>query len=278
MPDVNRPSQINDTAAEILEAYQQRIMESVPGFLDGVYVYGSVALHDYIPKQSDIDFVAISAQRANTQQFRQLVNVHRQIGRAFPRSKLSGIYVCWDDLGKSRKQIHPYPYCSNNRMRKQGYFELNEVTWWQLRKKSICIFGEQDRNFDFNISETSLKKSVTLNMQNYWKPWVKRHSHRWSYQNWSLACFPRLVEWGALTVSRQFYTLSTGDVTSKTAGGFYCLEQFPKKYHAFLSEVIDIRKSEDIGFCSVSLRRSKAAIDYMSFVFSECERRHLFNY
>jgi len=273
----SQPYRINAIADEILQAYRLRIQKSVPGFLEGLYVYGSVALNDYNPRSSDIDFVAISAQRANPQQFQRLAGVHRQIQKAFPGAKLSGIYVCWKDLGKSRMQISPFPYCKHNRMRKPGFFELDDMTWWQLKHKSIPIIGEPGPNLDFKISDQALKKAVTLNMKNYWNPWIERHSRIWSYRNWSLSCFPGLVEWGTLSVSRQFYALSTGDITSKTNGANYCLEQLPEKYHAFLKDVIRIRQHRNHVF-SFNRRRSKAAIEYMSFVMSECERRDLFKY
>jgi hypothetical protein len=267
---------INETASKILQVYQQLIAELVPGFVEAIYVYGSVTLGDYIPGRSDIDFVAISPQRASVQQYRALNRVHRLVQRSFPKASLSGIYVCWDDLGKSKNEIAPFPYCNSDQMHRAGFFELNEVTWWQLKHKSIRLLGKCDERFQFGVSADRLKKSVSLNIRNYWKPWVDARSSYLSYERWLMACFPRLVEWGVLTLSRQYYTLVTGDVTSKTNGGIFCLRKLTKKYDRFLQEVIEIRYGQTRNGLSMNFHRSTMAIDYMRYLIFQCEQRGLF--
>ena len=268
---------MDQTASKVLTAFRQLVAKQIPGFLNGFYVYGSLALSDYIPGKSDIDFVAISEQRANQSQIRSLARIHREIRKEFPKSNLSGIYVCPDDLGKSKLQVSPFPYFTNGRMHREGYFEMNEVTWWELKHKSICLVGEPKTQLQFGLGVKSLKKSVTLNMLNYWDSWIKLHAKIWAPPSWLLSVFPSMVEWGALTVSRQYFTLRKGDVTSKTRAGKFCMREFPSDYHPFLGEVLDNR-DRAAPTLLLDLSRSRVAIDYMSFVISECRRRELFEF
>ena len=267
---------MDETVSKTLSTYQQLVAESLPNFLEGLYLYGSVALDDYVPGKSDIDFIAISRQRADPNELQRLSRIHRMLKASHPRANLSGIYVSWDDVGKNRQQIPPFPYVDQNRFHEQGLYELNEVTWWQLKHKSVWVCGKPQEEIDLRIGVRQLQKSITLNAKNYWQPWIRRHSRAWSYQGWALACLPRLVEWGVTTVSRQFYTLSTGDVTSKTTATNYCLRHLPTRHHRLLNEVLEIRNGDSIGPVSFSWRRKNAAIDYMKYVYSECEHQNLF--
>jgi hypothetical protein len=272
LPQVNSGCHINEIASKILQQYQRLLEEHAPGFVEAVYIYGSVALDDYVPNKSDIDFIAISAERADSTQYRQLVTVHRLMKRANPNSNLGGIYVCWNDLGKSKTLIPPYPCCHSNRMQRKGYSECNEMTWWQLKHQAICLFSNREGALDdFGVHADRMKRSITLSIQNYWKPWVDKRSSYLSYNRWLLACFPGLVEWGVLTLSRQYYALSTGNITSKTKAGLYCLQRVPKKYQKFLQEVIDIRNNGRAARVSINWQRSQLALEYMRYLIAECE-------
>ena len=57
--------------------------------------------------------------------------------------------------------------------------------------------------------------------------------------------FPRLTEWVILGVARQYYTLKTGLITSKTKAGQYVLQHLPKEYHEILREAVQIRNDNN---------------------------------
>ena len=45
-----------------------------------------------------------------------------------------------------------------------------------------------------------------------------------------------------LGLSRQLYTLHTGQICSKTEAGYYALKHLPEKYHPVIHDAIRIRK------------------------------------
>lgn len=51
--------------ADLLATYQARIDAEAPGLLQGLYLVGSLALDDYRPGVSDVDFVAVTESPVN---------------------------------------------------------------------------------------------------------------------------------------------------------------------------------------------------------------------
>jgi Nucleotidyltransferase domain len=75
-----------------------RWIPKLPACSKGLYLTGSVALGDFHPRTSDIDFVAVTATRPEGAAIPALTQVHDQLRRRPGRPFFDGIYVTWDDL------------------------------------------------------------------------------------------------------------------------------------------------------------------------------------
>ena len=51
---------------EVVDTYLETVEAQVPGLVEGLYLVGSVALGDFRPRTSDIDFVAVTTTRPDT--------------------------------------------------------------------------------------------------------------------------------------------------------------------------------------------------------------------
>jgi hypothetical protein len=56
-----RPATVHSLVSEVASTYLSAVDAALPGFVQGLYLTGSVALDDFYPAWSDIDFVAVSA-------------------------------------------------------------------------------------------------------------------------------------------------------------------------------------------------------------------------
>ncbi len=263
---------MNPIAKTILELYQNEVDQKIPGFLEGLYLYGSLTLGDFHPKKSDIDFITVSSQRINNLQFQELRKIHKKIQRKYRKPNLNGIYLTWEDLGKTKEAIPAIPYFFQGKLHRAGHFEINPVTWWQLKNHAISLVGRPPENMDFEVDSYLLVDYIHENMHSYWADWVKTHSIWWSYKSWLLVIFPRLVEWGVLGLSRQYFTLKTHQIASKLEAGEYCLKNFPGEFKNILKEAIRIRKGKSGAIYPSAWLRYKETMDYMNYIIKECDR------
>jgi predicted nucleotidyltransferase len=72
---------------DVVNLYLRSLDESAPGIVEAVYLTGSVALDDYRPGVSDIDFVAVSAEPLGKRERSALRRVHE--GLSASRRRLS---------------------------------------------------------------------------------------------------------------------------------------------------------------------------------------------
>lgn len=79
--------------ARVISAHLRLTDESLPGQITGLYLVGSLALDDYQPGQSDIDFVAVTDTTLTPVQLARLGQLHNRLRRAMPEPKLDGVYV-----------------------------------------------------------------------------------------------------------------------------------------------------------------------------------------
>src|SRR5947209_11952097 len=93
-PDAPVPSEVR----AVVERYLQQVDQVLPGRIEGLYLVGSVALDDYQPPHSDIDFVALVAEPLGDTELAVLETLHAAQQQQTPRPPFSGIYVTWRDL------------------------------------------------------------------------------------------------------------------------------------------------------------------------------------
>ena len=81
-------------------AYLDAVDREAPGLVEGLYLVGSVALGEFRPRTSDVDFVAATARPPDAPGLRALDRAHRRVKRAFPVPHFDGIYVTWEELSR----------------------------------------------------------------------------------------------------------------------------------------------------------------------------------
>ena len=133
-------SDLSPPIEEIISLYINSVNRYLPHLLEGFYLYGSIALGDYSLELSDIDFIAITKERLQESEIAVLAQVHCEIEFKYKKPNLNGIYLTWSDLGRLPEDTQPFPYYCDGVMHSSGYFELNLVTWYELKHHGIRIY------------------------------------------------------------------------------------------------------------------------------------------
>src|SRR5580765_949239 len=118
------PSEVSAT----MSTYIGLVDDKLPDRIRGLYLAGSVALDDYRPGRSDIDFVAVSDTALQPAELEMLRQAHSEMRRIRPDPKLDGIYLTWANLAAAPVGLS-VPYCLRGQFELEGDFAINPVTW-----------------------------------------------------------------------------------------------------------------------------------------------------
>lgn len=229
---------------EVVDDYLAMTDNEVPGLIQGLYLVGSVALNDFHPRASDIDFVAVSDRELGDTAIEAVRRVHAQLAKRHPRPQFNGPYVTWAELAADPRQTHPGPHVHGDGVLHTSVrAERHPVTWHTLAHHGIAARGPDPSSVDIWTDPTGLAAWIRQNLEEYWRPWHRRSSRLLSKPG-----FATLIDWapawGVLGVSRLHYTLATGKITSKDGAGVYARDTFPEHWHKIIDECLRIRREQ----------------------------------
>lgn len=217
--------------------YLRDVDRAAPGFVEAVYVTGSVALGDYRPSISDVDLVAVSGHQPTQGELAALAELHRP-----SRPSVDVLYATRDDLRRDPSQ-QSLPGSVGGEFRRDGAFEANPVAWRVLSTRAIAVRGAALTDRDVWFDADSLRSWNVANLDGYWSAWVRRA--RAEVATEARVRHEYGLQWLVLGVPRLHYTIATLDVTSKTGAGRYALGVAPQQWHTVLETAVALRADED---------------------------------
>jgi predicted nucleotidyltransferase len=86
---MNSPNQFRlpPEVSATMSAYARLVDDKLPERIRGLYLAGSLALDDYRPGRSDIDFVAVSDTAFQPSELEMLQQVHAELRRTMPAGR-----------------------------------------------------------------------------------------------------------------------------------------------------------------------------------------------
>jgi hypothetical protein len=227
----------------VVDAYLQAVDDEAPGLVEGLYLTGSVALGEFRPQTSDIDFVAITAHRPDAVALAALGRAHRRLRTRWPKPYFDGLYVTWDELARDPSYAGRGPYSYGGRFRSHGSGPGDPVTWQTVARHGVRCRGPRPSDLDVRLDADGLVRWTLNNFDTYWRQLLNRAARFPHPQN-----LIALTSWGAawivLGVSRLHYTLATGEICSKEAAGLYAQQTFSERWRRVLDEGLRIRRGD----------------------------------
>lgn len=230
-----------DVAARYLALADQH----APGLVEGLYLQGSIALGDYHPGVSDIDFVAVTASPVAAVAVRE---IHAALHSAFPKPDFDGLYVTWDDLRADPGSLPPGTAVHEWRVKDSSDFERNLVTWHVLAQGGVPVRGPATP--EIHTDWAALADATRRNLLTYWTPWAAQLT--WSplgLSEWAAA-------WTVLGIARLRHTLDAGRVTSKTEAAGFAVANYGPRWHRVIEEALRIRVGGAARYRSPLRRRA----------------------
>ena len=235
---VEKPT-IPDTASPILSALQIGLKQIKPNWIEGIDLTGSIALDDFYPQKSDVDFLVLTTELPTQQQIDQLTQLHHSIQKAYPKPVLNGVYLTRHHLQANNLASTPVIHVQDGKL-SNGGFDMGPITLYELKTVAQTIMGIPVQQLPIDIDRPHINEFMHRNINSYWQSWLHRHASL-ANRKGLLILFPGLTEWGILGVARQLYTLQRGAIVSKKAAGIAYLDEVPIRYRPILEEAIQTR-------------------------------------
>ncbi len=266
MSSNHSPALPADVAAT-LSTYLRLADQKLPARITGLYLTGSIALNDYHPGQSDIDFVAVTDTTLLSEELGRLGRLHRELRRLAPRPKLDGVYVTWLELQTIPIGLSA-PYCLDGRFAPCRGFAANPVTWCMLQRHAISLRGPARPLVRHD--DALLRQWCRENLQSYWSEWVQRARTRFLRRLVTLS--RRATVWGVLGVTRLHATIRTGEILSKSATGTYALEAFPSRWSRVIHDALRGRLGDSAASYRDIFARRRDTLAFMEYVIVDALR------
>ncbi len=235
------PVNVSNTVARVVEDYLADLESTAPGLVAGVYLTGSVALGDFHPAWSDIDFVTILKDPPDDQQRMLIADIHERAATRHPRPRLDGYYLTWDDLSTPPDRGTTLGLRALGGVLQHGInWTPSILTWHELADHGLHVYGPGLDLADIARDDEMVRTWCLDAIERQWTPWWYRNANLWSgagvgsLGTWSPAS-------GVLGVTRVHYMLTTGRVTSKCGAGEWALSVCEPEWRRLLEECLRIR-------------------------------------
>ncbi|MGH9122216.1 MAG: hypothetical protein ACRDYC_09790 [Acidimicrobiales bacterium] len=203
------------TVERDVDIYLQAVDRALPGLIQGLYVTGSIPLRDYQPGVSDIDMVAICAEKPSDSHLEALGALHRT-----SNPSIDVVYLNVGDLSRDPRELSP-PHSLAGAFKPDGAFNAHLVTWRQLSTASIAMRGPGLTQDDVWFDADALRQWNLANLDRYWVEWtqwwrgVEPEERRVRHKDG--------LQWLVLGVPRLHHTITTLEVISKTGAAQHAL-------------------------------------------------------
>lgn len=254
---------------DVCTAHVVALDAALPGFLEGVYLHGSIGFGGEFHQGSDIDFVATCTRRATEDDVAALRHVHAELARRWPSPAYDGFYLLESDLAARPEDVPEGPGIVHEWFDVGHHGDVTLVTWHELRDHGITVHGKALRDIDIHTDPDALHRATRENLDTFWRSQLEAMEHHPRE-----ASLPQAAEWGGLGAPRLHHLLATGRLTSKSGGGRWALETFPQ-HREIVLEALRVRErpEESSAYDDDPARRRADLIALMSEVIEDGLRR-----
>jgi hypothetical protein len=198
---------VNDFLRQLLARQQAILRKSWVG----LYLGGSLALGDFNPDRSDIDFVAVTVDQLPAEVIGQLANMHSELRASGSKwaTRLDGSYIPQQVLRHWTADHPPCPFVEGDRFQvtRQGSAVIQRHI---IREHGVTVSGPPPHDLLDLVSAEEQLGALQGLLTNWWRLQLDNPAWVAQIQNQPFAI---------LTMCRSLYVLEHGDVASKVVAG-----------------------------------------------------------
>lgn len=250
---------------EFTQLYTNELNNTLNGdLIEGVYLYGSIALGAFNEYKSDIDFIVLLKRPASVQELTSIKEIHTKMNTNHFGNRMDGVYLQANLVGKINEEQPFYPYCEEGII-DVGHWDVNHITWWVLKKHGITLQGRPIEELDIPTNWEDVMKTLNYNINHYWFNKTKEVDNFLSDD---------MIEFTTTTICRIICSLEKKDIFSKDAAVNECLNILPERWYPLLKEGARIRTESITKSLFFSNRiRAEECRDFILFAHQLCNEK-----
>ena len=228
----------------------------------GLYLYGSLALGDFNPQTSDIDFAVVTQHDLSDEVISRLRAMHAQFDHSDSpwAGKVEAAYIPLEALKHAHSVTTLYPQVEKGT---ELFLAPLEAGWpfqrYSLRERGVVVSGPRPVVFTDPVETVEMRRAAVSILSGWqkqasqdpgWIAWVRQRSSQ---------------AFVILTICRMLYSLETGAVASKPAAAHWAqktleagrgqLIQCALANQHSRQEISDIELMETLDFLDEALKR-----------------------
>ncbi|NOV04592.1 aminoglycoside adenylyltransferase domain-containing protein [Paenibacillus planticolens] len=207
----------------------------------GVYVHGSLALGDFNPETSDVDFLVVTRQELLAERLPALDRLHAELrNQGFKWAvNMEGSYI-------SRASLRRYdPHkCRHPALRCDGSFGVDgHASDWIIqraiiREHGIILSGPPPTGLIDPVEPAGLKKAAQGILKEWWAPLLEDASRLATSEYQAYA---------VLTMCRCLYTIEKGLVASKPAAAMWMINTRGNEWETLIRQAMAWRRGDELN-------------------------------
>lgn len=210
---------------------------ALPGRLEGLYLFGSVALGDYRAPQSDLDVLAVSASPW-PESVPALARLHAELGREAGAPAFDAVYVTWEELRADPTAAVAPGVLVDGTFQPAGAFNANWAVWETVARYPVAARGPATPTVERGGAR--LRAFCRENLAGYWRGWADRVAAG-ALAPLTAPERERAVLWCVAGVLRLLYTVETGDIASKRAALTYGGRRLEPRFRPLVARAAALR-------------------------------------
>jgi hypothetical protein len=266
MADTMHPTPYANVNA-VLRDFLAHIQAILGDQLRGMYLIGSLALGDFDPRSSDIDFVVVTIGKLTEAAFLALREMHvRFAASGSPwATKIEAVYIPQGSLRHSGTARYP-------QIEKGGTLALErlEDAWsaqcYTLRECGVVIAGSDPYTLLDPVDPDTMRREGVAIMEQ----WLRQARHDPSWLEWLRE--RRHQAFVVQTLCRLLYTYETGGVASKPAAARWARQRVDERRAALITRSVAAQHEggvapesdvhETVAFIAYTIERCRQPAGY----------------
>jgi hypothetical protein len=214
----------------------QKLLSGARGVLGdhfiGMYLDGSLAIGDFDPDKSDIDFVVVTDSEISSDTFEALKTSHARLASGASKwaRELEGSYISQRALRHDRWPA-AHPYIDRGSVLamvrpESGYWPIHRHV---VREHGVVLAGPPPQTLIDPVHPEELREAVRGILREWWRPMLSEGP---LLQNGFYRCY------AVLTMTRMLYTLRYGEIVTKPIAGRWAQGAFDGRWTPLIQHAL----------------------------------------
>ncbi|MFT9495255.1 aminoglycoside adenylyltransferase domain-containing protein [Anaerosolibacter sp.] len=244
--------------SDIIQSLLNEIKIILKDHFVGMYIHGSLAIGDFDPMTSDIDFLVVTTDVISEDEFNALRQIHAHLieNENVWARKLEGSYIPQQCLLYKEPPSDPRPYINEGKFLLEPFGYEWVLEQHTIREYGITIEGPAPQTLINPFSTAELQSASIKILTDWWLPMLQN-------TNRLNDCIYKV--YAVLTMCRVLYMFVHGKIVSKKKAAEWICEIYNEKWGVLVGKALAWNPES-------SFENDDEVLEFIQFTISYCSR------